>query len=230
MAKRSFDVVAGAVLCLIALPLIVLLALGTAISLRSWPFFTQTRVGRRGQPFRVLKLRTLPRSFPRYAEKRSLEQLRLPWLSRFLRSHHLDELPQLWHVPFGTMSLVGPRPEMPHLHAIGDPHFATARTSLRPGCTGLWQVSCDAQGMIWENPEYDEFYIRHTSLKLDLWILWRSVLILAGRREATIDQEGLAQLGTTMTPSIRPWPQILFTPGVAIQHAEHTTSSRGPEM
>jgi len=180
LGKELFDVVVGSVLAALALPVIGVLAVGAAASLRAWPFFVQERVGGRGRRFRILKLRTLPTDAPRDADKYALRSLPLPRFASFLRRHHLDELPQLLLVPFGAMSLVGPRPEMPHLHDAGAPDFADLRTSIRPGCTGLWQVSRDAGRLIWESPEYDRFYLDHAGVRLDLWILWRSALLLAG--------------------------------------------------
>ncbi len=174
------DVVLGSVLALLAIPVIAVLAIGVACSLRCSPFFTQQRVGRDGRPFRFWKLRTLPRAAPAYADKYAIQGLGTPRLARFLRRTHLDELPQLFLVVRGHMSLVGPRPEMPHLHAGAEQGFACARTSVRPGCAGLWQASVDQHGLIWEAPEYDLFYLRHASVLLDLWILWRTVALITG--------------------------------------------------
>jgi len=186
--KRLFDVVVGSVVAVLVLPAVALMAAGAGASLHCWPFFVQQRVGFGGRRFRMLKVRTLPVDFPRYADKYALTNVVLPWFPRFLRDHHLDELPQLLQVPFGHMSLVGPRPEMPHLHAAMEPPIAAARTSVRPGCTGLWQVSSSARMLINEAPEYDEFYVRHASLALDAWILWRSLLALVGGSSSvTID-------------------------------------------
>jgi len=180
MAKRFTDVVAGSVLALLAVPVIAALAVATAWSLRCSPFFVQQRVGRDGRLFRFWKLRTLPKTAPAYADKYAIRDIAVPRLGRFLRATHLDELPQLFLVPLGRMSLVGPRPEMPQLHDGADPGFARARTSIRPGCTGLWQVSVDYHRLIWESPQYDLFYIRHAGLRLDLWILWRTATTMLG--------------------------------------------------
>ena len=81
------------------------------------------------------------------------------------------------------MSLVGPRPEMPQLHDSGDEGFARARTSVRPGCTGLWQVSVAYHQLIWEAPEYDLSYLRFANVGLDLWILWRTAAVMLGWAE-----------------------------------------------
>ncbi len=100
-----------------------------------------------------------------------------------LRGHHLDELPQLWLVIAGKMTLVGPRPEMPTLSASFDPEFVAERWRCKPGCTGLWQVSKGSRGLIGESPEWDRHYVDHATLRLDLWIMFRTVLMMAKLRE-----------------------------------------------
>ena len=100
-----------------------------------------------------------------------------------LRGHHLDELPQLWLVIAGKMTLVGPRPEMPTLSASFDREFVADRVSVKPGCTGLWQVSQGSRGLIGESPEWDRHYVEHATLRLDLWIMFRTVLMMAKLRE-----------------------------------------------
>jgi len=181
--RRVFDVVLATLLFLAVLPVLVIATIGTAIALRSWPFFTQRRVGRDGEEFTFIKLRTLPRAVPRYADKYQLTDYEVPGFTRALRRLHLDELPQLLLVLTGKMSLVGPRPEMPHLHDELDTVFARDRTSVRPGCTGLWQVSTFCHEMIFEHPEFDEYYLRNRSLRLDVWILARTVRLLLPVRD-----------------------------------------------
>lgn len=173
--KRLCDVVIAGLLLLITLPMIVVCALGAAIALRSSPFFTQRRVGRDGKEFRFLKLRTLPPYAPQYATKYELGEVQIPRFCQALRRLHLDELPQLFLVMIGKMSLVGPRPEMGYLYAEFTDDFARERTSVRPGCTGLWQVSEHCQKMIHEHPEFDAHYLRNRSLRLDLWIVLRTL-------------------------------------------------------
>jgi len=186
-AKRCFDVVVAMALALVALPMIVLAALGSAVSLRAWPFFTQERIGRHGERFRFVKIRTLPVTVERYIDKHQLDLTSVPAFCRLLRRLHLDELPQLFLVVRGQMSLVGPRPEMPHLHERMPADFGSLRTSIRPGCTGLWQVSDSCTDLIGISPEYDRFYVTNRSLRLDLWVLFRTVLKMAGvRRRLTL--------------------------------------------
>ena len=141
--KRVIDVVVGTILAALALPVVLVLALVTVVNLRAWPFFVQTRIGAAGVPFRLVKLRTLPVATDHYADKRAIESIPLTWVSRTLRRTHLDELPQLFLVPIGLMSLVGPRPEMAFLRQRMNPSFARRRTEVRPGCTGLWQIGQD---------------------------------------------------------------------------------------
>jgi lipopolysaccharide/colanic/teichoic acid biosynthesis glycosyltransferase len=178
--KRTIDVGLGTLGACLAIPVVLLLAVGVMLSLRTWPFFVQRRVGLDGRLIPVLKLRTLPLSTPRSASKYELADVEIPWFTQLLRRTHLDELPQLFLVPVGLMSLVGPRPALPAFHAFGDRRFADERTAVRPGCTGLWQISRASAGLIWEAPQYDRHYLEHASLGLDVWILWRTALLVVG--------------------------------------------------
>lgn len=188
VGKRMLDVVVGSVLALAVTPLIVLLACLLAVQYRASPFFVQQRLGRAGRSFRIVKLRTLPPDAPAYADKYALREIDLPALPRILRQLHLDELPQLWLVPFGRMSLVGPRPEMEFLHQRMSTTLANQRMSVRPGCTGLWQVSVHAGELILEHPEYDLAYVARPNLRLDLWIMWHTLRMLCGGdRRVTLD-------------------------------------------
>jgi lipopolysaccharide/colanic/teichoic acid biosynthesis glycosyltransferase len=144
------------------------------------------RVGRNGEPFRFVKLRTLPSSAPAYADKYEIRSVSIPAFARLLRATHLDELPQLVLVLLGRMSLVGPRPEMPRLHDSFVDGHRHAREQLRPGCAGIWQVSQDNHRLISEAPEYDVFYAGHASLRLDAWILWRTALLAIGGRRVSL--------------------------------------------
>lgn len=178
--RRAFDVLVSAVLGLVVLPLIVLAAVGSAIALRAWPFFVQDRVGRDGIAFRFVKVRTLPTDVPRYTDKHQLAHHHIPAFCRFLRQFHLDELPQVYLVLTGRMSLVGPRPEMAELHERMLPTFARERTAVRPGCTGLWQISHACSDLIGTAPEFDRFYLTHRTVRLDLWVLARTALQMTG--------------------------------------------------
>jgi lipopolysaccharide/colanic/teichoic acid biosynthesis glycosyltransferase len=180
--KRLIDVVVGSVLSLLALPLLVLMAVGVAVSLRTTPLFLQWRYGTSGRPFRVIKVRTLPKLTPSYMDKHQLriDEMPLPALCRFLRQAHLDELPQLFQVVTGKMSLVGPRPRMCGDAEPVEPHYDNLRTSVKPGCTGLWQVSVEAGKTATAAPRFDLFYLRFASLRLDAWIAARTIMMILG--------------------------------------------------
>lgn len=186
--KRVVDVAIGLMFGVLALPAIVMMAVITGVELRTWPFFAHDRVGRDGQLFRFLKLRTLPASTSPYADKYEIANVPLRRFGAFLRRHHLDELPQLYLVVLGRMSLVGPRPEMLQLHRTLDAQFAFERTCVRPGCTGLWQIGAHCTGLIGESPEFDRFYLRNVSPRLDAWILARTIRnAFPGRRLVSLD-------------------------------------------
>jgi lipopolysaccharide/colanic/teichoic acid biosynthesis glycosyltransferase len=97
---------------------------------------------------------------------------------RFLRRYSLDELPQLVNVFRGEMSLVGPRPALPSEVEQYD-HWVRNRLNVKPGMTGLWQVSGRAETTFSDYVRYDLFYIQNWSLSLDLWILWRTFRAVA---------------------------------------------------
>lgn len=186
LTKRAFDVVVGSLLLLLSLPVILVIAFGSAVALGAWPFFVQDRIGRGGKSFRFVKVRTLPPSTNAYADKYSLREVHIPAFTQALRMLHLDELPQLALVVMGRMSLVGPRPEMPELHDRLPRHVATSRSLVRPGCTGLWQVGVHCDGLIAEAPEYDALYVQHHNMRLDLWIMAQTALKMARGGRATI--------------------------------------------
>ncbi|MGH9243227.1 MAG: sugar transferase [Acidimicrobiales bacterium] len=187
VTKRGLDIVVGAALFMLAVPVIAVAAIGAAVALRSWPFFVHERIGRGGTTFRFVKIRTLPKRFEPYADKYTVADAPIPVWCQRLRRHKIDELPQLLHAASGRMSLVGPRPEMPDLHARFDPTFAARRTTVRPGCTGLWQLSTDCTGLIGEAPHWDLLYVHQRNLMLDLWLLARTVRLLLGGPHIRLD-------------------------------------------
>lgn len=177
--KRLVDVVLGTILALLALPVIAVLATGVALTLREWPIFIQQRIGKDGRMFSFPKLRTLPRRVPKYALKYEWD-VNLGRFAQFLRRRHLDELPQLFVVPLGWMSLVGPRPKLPDFAEPVPEDYGRKRVSIAQGCTGLWQVGPDTHRLPRETPEYDMFYMQNMTLRLDLWILWRTFMTFIG--------------------------------------------------
>ncbi len=188
--KRLFDVVAVLSASLVVGPLILLLALLVA-SDGSNPFYWNERVGRRGRNFRMLKLRTmvpdadkmledyLSRNAEARLEWNSTQKLktdpRITRIGRFLRKTSLDELPQLWNVLTGDMSLVGPRPMMPSQRPL---YHGLAYYSLRPGITGIWQVSDRNESAFSKRAEYDSEYDEKLTFRMDMWLLWSTVRVV----------------------------------------------------
>ena len=174
--KRGVDVMLGAALSLAALPLIGLLAMMGALHFRAFPFFTQTRLGHGGDEFTILKLRSLPADTRPYALKAAIGELELSWFSRLLRTTKLDELPQLLQVVSGQLSLIGPRPKMPDHFEPVTPEYQHTRTRVRQGCSCIWQVGVATSGLPNESPQFDYFYLLHGGLRLDAWVMWRTML------------------------------------------------------
>ncbi len=185
LRKRLFDITVGSLFALVCIPFVAIAAIGSALAFRAHPFFTLRRLGHGGRPFTFVKVRSLPTSAPQYADKYEIATVRNHRWGTFLRSTHLDELPQLWMILSGRMSLVGPRPEMAALAATFDQEFVRERLTVRPGCTGLWQISEGCSGLIGESPQYDLHYIRCWTLRLDVWILWRTVIQMMGADSVT---------------------------------------------
>ena len=174
--KRILDVVIAVCPASVVLaPVLLLLLLASAVAYRAWPLFNHERVGMNGEVFRVTKVRTLPPTTHPYDDKYAIRSASVPSIMQAVRRAHLDELPQLVHVLSGRMSLVGPRPEMPGLHQQMSADLAQRRTSVRPGLTGLWQVSVHCGMLITERPEYDCLYVDHANARLDLWILGATI-------------------------------------------------------
>lgn len=167
---------AALTLSVATVPVILVLAVGSAVVFRAWPFFTQERLGRDGIPFRFIKVRSLPTSVPRYIDKHQLALRSTSRWGKALRVTHLDELPQLWLVVTGRMSLVGPRPEMAAVAAHFNQDFVAERTTVRPGCTGPWQVSTSYQQLIGSDTRFDHLYLHQASLAFDLRVLWWTVV------------------------------------------------------
>jgi len=189
--KRAVDLVAVIATAPVWVPLTALLAGLVWLWDRNSPFFIQVRVGREGRRFRMWKLRTMvPDAEARLAERLERDpELRREWESRgklandwritpvgrWLRRWSLDELPQLWHVLRGEMSLVGPRPLPPHHHGALAPRARALRERVRPGMTGLWQIRGRLEADADTLGRWDAYYVRNWSVWLDVTILVHTV-------------------------------------------------------
>jgi lipopolysaccharide/colanic/teichoic acid biosynthesis glycosyltransferase len=183
--KRAFDLGVAVPAAIATLPITIGLTAWASVMYRTTPLFTQPRLGQGGASFNFWKVRTLPRHAPDTADKYQLNALKLSRFAQFIRYRHLDEFPQLLLVLSGKMSLVGPRPEMPTLSESFDQRFVAERLAVPPGCTGLWQVSVDSRGLIGEAPEWDRYYVNNRTLRLDMWICYRTVLMILRSRFVT---------------------------------------------
>jgi lipopolysaccharide/colanic/teichoic acid biosynthesis glycosyltransferase len=185
MTRRAVDIVVSSVLLVVLSPLFAALAIAIRLRLGSPVLFRQVRPGLHGRPFTILKFRTMrdavgPDGRPLADEHR---------MTRFgsrLRSSSLDELPELWNVLRGDMSLIGPRPLMVEYLERYSPEQAR-RHEIRPGITGLAQVS-GRNGLDWDDRfALDVHYVDNRSLRLDLKILWRTVLGVVRRDGISTD-------------------------------------------
>lgn len=175
LLKRWFDCIASFLILLLVSPFCLLIGLLVRSDSDGPALFVQKRVGKDGKVFEMFKFRTMYADAPTYCySPRTADDGRITKIGRFLRRTSLDELPQLLNVITGDMSLVGPRPEMPF---IVDQYNERHRQRLRvkPGLTGLWQISADRGFQIHQNLEYDLYYIRNRSFFMDLAILLHTV-------------------------------------------------------
>lgn len=185
MGKRLFDVVGAALLIIVLSPLFLLVAILVRIKLGSPILFIQTRPGLHGKPFRMLKFRTMTNSVGVDGQPLTDEQ-RLTRFGRFLRSASLDELPELFNVLVGDMSLVGPRPLlMQYLERYSPEQMR--RHEVRPGITGWAQVN-GRNNLPWEERfRLDVWYVDHRTLMLDLKILGMTIAKVLKRSDVSQD-------------------------------------------
>ena len=173
MLKRFIDIIASVIGLLLLAPVIGIVAFHIQRKLGSPVFFTQVRAGQRGASFKMVKFRSM--TDERDAEGNLLvDKQRLTRFGKLLRSTSLDELPSLWNVQKGEMSLVGPRPLlMEYLEYYSDDQ--ARRMEIKPGVTGWAQVN-GRNAISWEQKfQYDVWYVDHQSLWLDVKIIWLTV-------------------------------------------------------
>ncbi len=199
---RTLDVVLSAMLLIVLMPLFAVIAAAIRLDSRGPILFRQRRFGRDLKPFVVTKFRTMhhgaghdthrtfvlgliagdhpqrPNGGPQF---KMVEDERVTRIGRLLRRSSLDELPQLWNVLRGDMSLVGPRPPIPYEVEHYPPHWF-ARFAVKPGLTGLWQVSGRSDLALEEMVALDIEYSQRRSLWFNIWILMRTVpTVLSGK-------------------------------------------------
>ena len=182
--KRLLDIFLSAIAILLLLPAFAIIAVAIKLSGDGPVIFRQKRAGKNGKPFIFYKFRTMDvATDPFGPSPKSGDDPRLTKIGRFLREYSLDELPQLFNVLAGHMSLVGPRPSPFRENQICVP-WRRARLSVRPGITGLWQVCRDddrSRGGFHEWIYYDITYVRHFSVWLDFKIVVATFATLGGR-------------------------------------------------
>jgi lipopolysaccharide/colanic/teichoic acid biosynthesis glycosyltransferase len=182
--KRGLDLIGATLGLLILAPVLLACAWRIRRSGARSAVFAQTRIGLHGAPFTCYKLRTLREDANPYTvAPQTGADPRITPLGRSLRRWSLDELPQLWNVLRGEMSLVGPRPEMPFIVERYD-EWQRRRLTVKPGLTGLWQILGRKDLPMHANLQYDFYYIRNRGVALDLSILLRTVGAVLSRRGA----------------------------------------------
>lgn len=205
IACRLLDIIVAAVVLIVLSPLLLAIALAVRLESRGPAIFSQRRVGRKLRPFMVHKFRTMRQGVSHEAHRVFVQSLidgveppavegkprfkmaaddRITRVGRFLRRSSLDELPQLWNVIRGEMSLVGPRPPI----AYEVEHYPASwfgRFQVKPGLTGLWQVSGRCELTLEQMIELDAEYVRRRSVRLNLWILLRTIPAVLTARGAS---------------------------------------------
>jgi lipopolysaccharide/colanic/teichoic acid biosynthesis glycosyltransferase len=181
--KRGLDLLIAGVGSIVCAPVVALLALAVRLESAGHPLYTQTRIGRDGEPFTIYKLRTMVSGAEFTGAGLAINQGddRITRVGAFLRRTSLDELPNLWNVLWGEMSIVGPRPTVP-VQVAQYTERERGRLSVKPGITGWAQIHGRASLPWSERIELDLWYVEHQSLALDLRILARTVeMVLTGR-------------------------------------------------
>ena len=180
-AKRCLDVAIALVGTVVSAPLIALLAAAIRLESPGNPIYRQTRVGRDGRPFEIYKLRTMVHGAEFTGTGLAIQagDDRITRLGALLRRYSLDELPNLWNVLAGDMSIVGPRPTL-QKQVEQYTQRQRGRLAVKPGITGWAQVNGRASLPWAERIELDLWYVDHRSLALDLRILMRTARMVAG--------------------------------------------------
>ncbi|NYS26557.1 sugar transferase [Rhodobacteraceae bacterium 2376] len=183
-AKRAFDIAGSGLVLVVLAPLLAALALWIKLDSPGRVLFRQRRVGRGQQEFRILKFRSMVERDPDRIDQHSEQAIiegndpRITRSGRVLRKTSLDELPQLWNILVGDMSVVGPRPVLPEQVEVVPPD-CMARFDVRPGLTGLAQVR-GRRSLSWlQQVQADAEYARNHGFFYDLWLILRTFHVVA---------------------------------------------------
>lgn len=189
LIKRLIDMAASALGLLVLSPLLLATALAIKLEDNGPVFYRAERAGENGKPFRMLKFRSMVVGADKLQPvvnrveaggqviHKTKDDPRVTHVGRFIRRTSIDELPQLWNVLIGEMSLVGPRPELPWLVEHYEP-WQRKRFAVPQGITGWWQVNGRSDKPMHMHSEEDLYYIQNYSLWLDIEILWKTVIVV----------------------------------------------------
>ncbi len=181
--RRAFDLAIAVPATILTAPVIAALVLAIRLETPGHPIYTQTRAGRDGERFQIYKLRTMVRGAEFTGAGLAIQEGddRITRVGQFLRRYSLDELPNLWNVVRGEMSIVGPRPTLP-VQVDQYTERQRGRLSVKPGLTGWAQINGRASLPWSERIELDLWYVEHRTAALDLRIITRTLgMVLSGQ-------------------------------------------------
>ena len=182
VSKRIVDILVSLTALVILAPFMALIAVAICLNSSGSPIFSQTRVGKDCRPFQIYKFRSMVKDAPKLGTFQTADNdPRITSVGRFLRFTSLDELPQIWNVFIGNMSLVGPRPMVPVQESQYQPEDWKKRHLVKPGITGLSQVSGRSTLTLEEQVHFDTAYVQNPSLWQDMKILLKTIDIVLRR-------------------------------------------------
>jgi len=180
--KRLIDITASGTALLVLSPVLLMLAIAIRAETTGSPFFFQQRIGQGLKPFAIIKFRSMVKDAPQLGGWQTQDaDPRITRIGRFIRRTSLDELPQLWNVVIGDMSLIGPRPNTPQQESQYSAAQWRTRHTLRPGITGLAQVSGRSSLTVEQQISHDLTYNQQASLALDISIIMKTVTMVLRR-------------------------------------------------
>lgn len=180
--KRVFDLLLTIPATIILLPVMLAIIVAIRVDSKGKAMFAHKRVGKDGKLFTIYKFRTMHQDTDTHAHSpSSRSDERITKVGKFLRRTSLDELPQLFNIIIGNMSLVGPRPEMEFIVKTYMP-LEKARLLVKPGLTGIWQIAGRKDLPLHKNLEFDLYYIENRSILFDLLIIFKTIgVVLRGK-------------------------------------------------